>query len=336
MLEILRMSVRVSVIMAAYNGERYIADSIRSVQEQSFRDHELIVVDDGSTDRTREIAQAARAGDDRVVYVHQENGRQAKARNLGLRHARGELIAFLDQDDLWVKDKLALQVAALDQLDADVVYSDGFLFPDGHHHDEQRVFRILTGRFSGDEMFQLMFFRNQIPILSALVRKRAIARVGLLNEDPAFQNCDDYDLWIRLAKSGARFVGMPERLVRYRLHAGQASHNMAQMLTAEILVLQRHRDHPLCDQKLVNARLRKLYEDLALVLTEERRLDEARRWTWQWVRDEPGWPPLFQAAVLKVCPGQYRRIHKLRKGVRYGIGLGMESARGVVERVRPW
>src|ERR1044071_7783966 len=105
----------VSVIMPAYNAERYIAASVRSVLAQTYQNWELIIVDDGSTDGTAAVAKSFAEADGRVRYVYQPNGRLGNARNTGIRHARGPLIAFLDSDDLWMERKLELQLKAMEE-----------------------------------------------------------------------------------------------------------------------------------------------------------------------------------------------------------------------------
>src|SRR4051812_33145482 len=213
--------------MAAYEGERYIEQSIRSVLDQTYRALELVVIDDGSTDGTWEIVNAIAAADERVVYAFQPNRRQGPARNNGIRRARGEWIAFCDQDDLWVADKLERQFAAIDVAgDVDVVFSDGWLFYDDDFADERTTFKTIHGVYDGPEMFRLLFAENRIPVLSSLTRRQAILDVELLNEDPSVQNCDDWDLWLRLARAGCRFLAMPDKLVRYRLHSEQASRDL--------------------------------------------------------------------------------------------------------------
>src|SRR3989441_12309052 len=101
----------VSVVIPVYNGERYLADAIQSVRDQTYQNFEVIVVDDGSTDGSAEVAQSF---GEAIRYVHQANGGVCKARNTGMAVARGGYLAFLDQDDLWLPDKLATQVAYLD------------------------------------------------------------------------------------------------------------------------------------------------------------------------------------------------------------------------------
>src|SRR6185369_4654551 len=112
----------VSIIMPAYNAGKYIADSIRSVLAQTYSNWELIVVDDGSTDDTAAIVQDFTKREGRVRYIYQENGRLGKARNTGVRNSQGDLIAFLDSDDLWIETKLELQLRALREQNADLVY----------------------------------------------------------------------------------------------------------------------------------------------------------------------------------------------------------------------
>ena len=101
----------VSVVIPVYNGEQYLADAIQSVRDQTYQNVEVIVVDDGSTD---ESADVAKKFGEAIRYVHQSNGGVGKARNTGIAAARGAYLAFLDQDDLWLPDKLAVQVAYLD------------------------------------------------------------------------------------------------------------------------------------------------------------------------------------------------------------------------------
>ena len=113
-------AVEVSVIMPAYNGAKYISAAISSVQAQTFSGWELLIIDDGSTDATAEVVKKHLA-DSRILYVAQSNRGQAAARNRAIALAKGEWIAFLDQDDLWLPEKLQLQLAAAEREHGDVV-----------------------------------------------------------------------------------------------------------------------------------------------------------------------------------------------------------------------
>lgn len=153
----------VSIVMPAYNAGRYVAESVRSVRAQTCGRWELFVVDDGSTDETRAVVEGFAAEDARVSYVGRENGGQAAARNTGLRAARGDLVAFLDADDLWLPGKLEAQLGVLEERGVDLVYSDGYIFSEegGEWADER--FHVLPGEARGAEMFRTLFERIASP-----------------------------------------------------------------------------------------------------------------------------------------------------------------------------
>ncbi len=298
---------RVSIIMAAYNGQKYIADSIRSVIAQTFQDWELIVVDDGSVDGTAEIVRRLQSSDCRIHFIYQSNGKQAKARNTGIRHSSGEFIAFLDQDDMWVDNKLEKQVEVLSATDVDVVFSDGFYFQGDNIFDEANRFSTVDGKFDGDSFFRLSFTINRIPILSAIVRRKSLVRIGLFEEDPQYQNCDDYDLWLRLADAGATFFGMRDVLVRYRLHPDQASNNLIQTLKAEIIILEKYRYNTKLDEGEKQFRLRTKYRELVSALIDDNRTDEAvDYYKLLFARDDRKLKTLVRLFLLRFWPGRYK------------------------------
>ena len=269
----------VSVIMAAYNGERYIEESIRSVLAQTHAALELIVIDDGSTDGTWEVVNALRAADERVVYAFQPNGRQGKARNNGIRRARGALIAFCDQDDLWVPDKLARQLAALAahptasaSSSATATSSTTTTSPTSARPSRPWPANGTATRCSG----------SCSPRTASRCSRRWCAGTpscasACSARTPLIQNCDDWDLWLRLAADGCRFLGMPERLVRYRLHSQQASRDPLVMGKAEITVLEQFRDSPLLPADTAARDLERRYSRLVDGLIAAGRLDEAAR-----------------------------------------------------------
>jgi len=306
---------KVSVIMPAYNGEKYIAESIRSVLAQTYLDWELIVVDDGSIDRSSEIARDFSSQDKRIIYVSQQNGGQGRARNTGIRMARGEVIAFLDQDDLWLKEKLELQLKAMKEANADVIFSDGFIFHDDDSTDESTTcaawFSALRGKVDGASMLGYLLTLNRIPTLSAMVRRETMESVGLLEEDRRYQNCDDYDLWLKLAESGATFFGMSEKLVRYRLHSGQHSRNSIQMNKSEIGVLEKAWRLTPANQRIKERRLSSLRRKLIIALINNDKTDEAQK-TLREFRKRAGSVPfsLFERMLIKTFPNHYTRVRK--------------------------
>ena len=117
---------RVSVVMPVYNGEQFLAEAIQSVLAQTYNHYELIIVDDGSTDGSSTLAKRFEGGV--VRYLSQSNGGVSKAMNSGISAARGEYVAFLNQDDIWLPEKLDVQVAYLEShIDVGAVYCQGQL-----------------------------------------------------------------------------------------------------------------------------------------------------------------------------------------------------------------
>ncbi len=326
-------AVDVSVILAAYNGERYIAQSLRALLASTHAALEIIVIDDGSTDGTWEAVNAVATDDARVRYVFQRNGRQGKARNHGIRLARAPLVAFCDQDDLWVPDKLERQLAALAaHPDVDVVFSDGFLFYDDDADDERTTFQTIAGRYEAADMFRLLFLENRIPILSSLVRKSAIERVGGLDEAPAVQNCDDWDLWLRLAATGSRFLGLRDRLVRYRLHSQQASRDACNMGKAELAVLERFRDSPLLAPGVARHELGHRYRKLVDGLVRADRHAEAVEWAARWLRADPSWGPLWRAALARLHPRGFSTLRAQQQRVEWLLADPVPRGRDFLRR----
>lgn len=188
---------RVSIVIPAWNAAGFIERTIDSVAAQTFRDFELIIVDDGSADSTQEVAERAIKAKGLVGRcIRQENKKIAGARNTGIRAASAELIAFLDHDDLWFPAKLAKTVAELDaHPEADLICHQENVVKDGAF---VRVTR--NGPWVPDMYGQLLFEGNALSPSAVTVKKAKLVEAGLFREDPKFNTVEDYDLWMRLAK----------------------------------------------------------------------------------------------------------------------------------------
>jgi glycosyltransferase involved in cell wall biosynthesis len=209
----------VSVIIATYNMGQYLADAIRSVLEQSRPNLELLVIDDGSTDNTREVVNSFKE-DTRLRYHWQPNSGQTRAKNVGVSLARGSFIAFCDADDLWTADKLERQLPAFDDKGrVAVVYSrnrkvDENGMPLANSHN-------LTPLPSGQVTRQL-FIENFVSFGTAIIRRSCLEEVGGFEE--AHRMGIDWDLWLRLSiKYEFRYVDAVTYL--YRIWPGQISRN---------------------------------------------------------------------------------------------------------------
>ena len=187
---------KVSVVIPAYNSAPCIRDAVESALGQGYGDMEVIVVDDGSTDGTKE-ALADLAGAGKVVYIYQENRGAGAARNAGVRVSGGEYIAFLDSDDLWLEGKIEKQVAFMESRGLDAVFCAGYYSrPDGSS-------RLVRPAVRGDGgFFDMLSAEARFVPTAGLFRKEALEGAGLFNE--GLPCAEDWDLWVRMART-ARF-----------------------------------------------------------------------------------------------------------------------------------
>ena len=301
----------VSIIMPAFNAGNYIDESIRSVLAQTFADWELIVVDDGSTDNTATIVQEFVRQDDRIKYLFQENGRLGKARNTGIKNARGSLIAFLDSDDLWIETKLEAQTRALAEQNADVVFSDCYIFQDRNIADETKTFNSFVGRFSGPQIFDLLIQQNRIPVLTVLLAKTVLDHVGLFEEGMAYHGLEDYDLWLRSAKAGSVFYGMETVLARYRRHESAMTSMASRVFQPMLLVVQKHIDDSGLGELEKRRRITALYRELIAALIDEGKIAEAK----QLVHELYAWNrknivTRLQTLLISLWPRRYNFISR--------------------------
>jgi len=217
---------RVSVITPAYNAQSFIADTLGSVQRQTFGDWEAVVCDDCSADGTVQAVEAI--GDPRIRVVRNpQNTGPAGARNQALAHARGELIALLDADDLWEPRFLERLVAEYDRTGAQIVACDAYLVVDG-----ERLEGTYYGRIDarGERTLESMLRVNEI-YGGAVIERRAGEAVGWF--DPAMFGTEDHDLWLRILEDGGRVAVVEEPLASYVLADASVSSNLGRMARNE-------------------------------------------------------------------------------------------------------
>ena len=212
-------AARVSVVMPVYNGERYIADAVESALASTFHDFELLVVDDGSTDRSVEIVGEIAAGDKRVRVVRVPHGGVAAARNAALREARAALVANLDSDDLMPPDRLALQVAYLDANPDCVAVGGRSLIIDG----DGAPLRVVGRYFHHAEIDAALLDGNGGALGNDTAMFRRDAALGIGGYSSQLRSTgEDHDLWLRLAEVG-RLACLPAVLNHYRIHGTNVS-----------------------------------------------------------------------------------------------------------------
>ena len=214
-------SILVSVIIPTYNSDRFIEDSIISVFEQTFKNLELIVVDDGSTDESSYIFEKFSG---RIKIITTANLGTAHARNIGIKESQGDLIAFLDSDDIWDFSKIEKQIFKMMNDNLDLVYCSGTEFGPSVKQP-----KLHQARFSGDCYKHFSEFPTVAMITlgcsTAVIRREVIAKSGLFDENfkgPA----EDWDFFRRVCKfANVGFVD--EDLVRYRIHDRNVSRSNA-------------------------------------------------------------------------------------------------------------
>jgi glycosyltransferase involved in cell wall biosynthesis len=250
-----------------------VSDAVKSVLAQSFRDLEIVVVDDGSTDKTAEVLRPFR---ERIRYVVQEHRGLAAARNMGIRVARGRYVAFLDSDDLWLPDKISMQVS---RMDADraigLVYGEAALFNEDSpptvtlhsywsHHPSGRILPWLVRQ-------------NVVPSPTPLVRRELFDQVGPFDE--ALSACEDWDMWIRIAHV-SEFAYVDRLLAKYRVHSANMSLNHERLLTNGLRVIEKAFSVPGLSPEIRRLRrsiISRRHADYALHCFYERRYERARR-----------------------------------------------------------
>ncbi|HEY9770127.1 MAG TPA: glycosyltransferase [Coleofasciculaceae cyanobacterium] len=226
----------ISAIVPAYNAERTILKTIESIRQQTYKNLEIIVINDGSSDRTLELLESVR--DERLKVYSYKNGGLPTARNRGISRATGDYISFIDADDLWTKDKLEKQLLALQQNpQAGVAYSWVICMVQDPENPDKITFvpeqkSNLTGNIYPDLLLG-NFIGNGSNILA---RREAIESVGEFK--PTLKSCEDWDYYLRLAAKW-EFVLVPDSQILYLKTAGTMTSKAHIMETEGLRVLER-------------------------------------------------------------------------------------------------
>jgi len=213
----------ISCIIPVFNGERYLKEALDSILAQTYRPLEIIVADDGSTDGTATVVSGY---GDQIRYMFQANAGPSAARNLGLSAVEGEFVAFLDADDLWRKEKLALQMVRFEirpELDLCVTMVQNFWVSELHQEEEQfrkhRIMQPVPGYSS----------------VTLLARRMLFEKVGEFND--SLRHADDTDWFLRAVEQGVAMELLPDVLVYRRLHQTNRSRRFSAASREEYLAL---------------------------------------------------------------------------------------------------
>ncbi len=274
----------ISVVIPAFNGEKTIEATIQSVLQQTYSNFEIIVINDGSEDRTLELIK--QINDSRLKVFSYTNAGLAASRNRGIKNAKGEFIAFLDADDLWTKDKLEKQLEALqNNPQAAVAYSwtdyideaDNFLYPGCH---------IIANK----NIYEQLLVKNILENGSnPLIRSSALVEIGGFDE--SLSKAEDWDLYLRLAAK-YQFITVPSPQILYRLSANSMSASVWEQETQCLVVIERaFNQAPETLQHLRKNTLARLYEYLMFRILASKptrqQFFQAAQYFWQMVRYDP-------------------------------------------------
>jgi glycosyltransferase involved in cell wall biosynthesis len=202
---------KVSINLCCYNSERFLAETLKSIEDQLFKDWELIIVNDGSSDSTESIIMEFKDRGFPVVYHYQENKGLGYSRNMALSLSRGDYVAFIDHDDMWLPGKLQKQVALLDNMpDVDFSYSNFFIL----NGNKRSV--CLKKRQPEGAVFGEFLLHYNVAVLTVMVRRNALLHLGDLFND-SYHLSEEFELFMRLLyRSKAQYIHEP--LACYRVH----------------------------------------------------------------------------------------------------------------------
>lgn len=221
----------VSVIIPAYNAEATIQQTIRSVLSQTYKNYEIIVVDDGSRDATAEIVRQY----DTVRYIYQENQGVSAARNRGLRESKGEWIAFLDADDEWHQEKLTIQMSYIGTIDNLVFISNVPLIV---RQGEKKDYPVINpAAISYFQWRQEEFLRrNTVHTSSVVIQKDILLKVG--GSDETLPNAGDRDLWLKVLYNGTG-ICLTIPLTKYFHLGGSLSKHVVRRFSCDLILIDR-------------------------------------------------------------------------------------------------
>jgi glycosyltransferase involved in cell wall biosynthesis len=308
----------VSVVIPSYNSAAYLPDAIDSALHQTVVPLEVIVVNDGSTDETPQILERYRG---RIIAITQENRGLSGARNSGIAAARGELVAFLDADDIWLPEKLEEQVACLaEHPQAGLIHTAAFWW---NPEAGERTIRSngnphqLTGA-----CYKEFFTYNRVTVSTMVVRRECLAEVGTFDEGIRRPTTQDYDLCFRIARHyELAYVDKP--LVLYRLHTSNSSRQLLPIWEDALYVLRKALQDDVSLRRKVgrpvfNERMFEVFFELGRLHHDAGESASACRYFLQALRHRPScgaaWrlclrnflPPTW-VKTLRVARGKFRR-----------------------------
>ena len=310
----------VSVVIPFFRAH-YLSDAIQSVRAQTFTDYELVVVDDGSPDR-KEVEGLGLPEDARIRYLRQENQGPAAARNTALQAARGEFVAFLDSDDTWEPTYLQEQLDGLARDGGlDVIYCNALMM--GQPETDRRALMESTGPRALATCTSLLREEYTVYLSGVVARRDLILAAGLF--DARFVHGEDFDLWTRMLKRGARMGFQPRVLLNRRLHSGSLSSDSLTHSEKALLVVEKFQartDLTREERMAVEWRIRSLYAEAGLERAKRAVAKGDFAEASRALKDANGFHRSWKLAavrlMLRLWPSLIARVHDARERRRTG------------------
>lgn len=224
--------ILVSIVVPVYNGEKYLKKTIESILEQTYSSFELLLINDGSSDASAKLIDTLVTTDSRIKGFTKENGGVANARNHGVLLAKGELIAFCDQDDLWLPDKLEKQIPLFDNPNVGLVYCGAIVEAVLYGNTSKGSLANKQRGYVFDQLVQL----NMLTCCTAVVRKKHLLKAGGFDDDLDLMGVDDWHLWLKMSLI-CEFDFVAEHLAVHVFHGDNYSSNDEKMHEAELVCL---------------------------------------------------------------------------------------------------
>lgn len=261
----------VSVIIPTYNHAHFLGEALTSVINQTYPRWEVIVVNNFSSDNTKEVVSSFNETRIKIVDFA-NNGIIGAARNRGIKEASGTYVAFLDSDDLWYPEKLDKCVHLLEETGSDLV---------AHHlvkmKSKNKVGQLRAGPVSKFKYEKLLFTGNCLANSSVIVKRDSLLDVGLISESSELITVEDYDLWLRLSLHGLSLSVVDEMLGEYAVHESNNSSALGRHLDANLKLLKLHTEEMKTSFKYLKtrSRLANIYYSVAREATNQRKFSES-------------------------------------------------------------
>lgn len=308
------MSHLVTVLMPAYNSAKYVAESVESVLGQTFKDFEFIIINDGSTDDTLDIINKYAKTDKRISILNQDNKGLVKTLNRGINAATGKYIARIDSDDVWLKDKLKIQMSALDDKNLVLIGSSYDII------DENGSYKSTVVQPSSDyDIRRAFYLRNPFGHSTVVFLKDTAIKSGLYDENmlPA----EDYDLWLKISEKG-EVKNLSDSYVKYRVHSSSISQSSSKKQSSMTsFIISRHWSKNSPKVESVESIRRSLYTDkkhsnrsanhqilndcaqLGIKMIKNRRLKDGLFQLFHVIRSDRGGAKAVIVRLSKLTPG---------------------------------